>query len=101
MAQKQLNQGQSKARALASFVLGLGFWIPLLNFILGALAIYHGSKALTQIKKEPKKYSGKYFAVSGIVLGVLVYFLYLVGAGMCLFGFKQICDNIGLDFLNK
>ncbi|HLG24978.1 MAG TPA: DUF4190 domain-containing protein [Candidatus Nanoarchaeia archaeon] len=101
MVQKQLKAEKSKARAVSSFVLGLGFWIPLLNFILGALAVYHGMKALRNIKNEPKKYSGKAFAVTGIILGCLVYFLYLVGIGMCLYGFRDVCSNIGLEFLNK
>ena|SRR3989338_3637785 len=90
---------KSKTRAIASFILGLTFWIPLLNLIFGALAIYHGTKSLTHIRNQPNLYTGKWFAVSGIILGVLVYLTYLTGVGMCLLGYKEICKNIGLTFL--
>ncbi len=90
---------KSKATAVASFVLGLFFWIPLINLICGASAIYLGVKALTKIKKDPANYSGKGFAIAGIILGAIVYTTYLIGLGMCLFGFKGICKNIGLLFL--
>jgi len=90
---------KSRATAIASFIFGLFFWIPLINFISGALAIYLGIKSLIKIRKEPSKYFGKGFAVAGITLGALVYVTYLTGLGMCLFGNKEICKNIGLPFL--
>lgn len=90
---------KSKATAVASFILGSFFWIPLINIICGTLAIHLGVKALTKIKKYPMKYSGKLFAVTGIILGLLVYATYLTGLGMCLLGFKEVCNNVGLPFL--
>lgn len=90
---------KSKATAVASFVFGLAFWIPLLNFIFGVLAVYLGLKAISKIKKEPDKYGGKGFAVTGIILGALPIVLYIIGFGMCLLGYKEICKNIGLTFL--
>ena len=90
---------KSKGTAVASFAFGLFFWIPLINLICGALAIYVGVKSLIRIKKEPTNYSGKGFAIAGIILGALVYATYMTGIGMCLFGFKEICKNIGFSFL--
>ena len=90
---------KSKALAITSFILGLMFWIPLLNLIFGALAIYLGFKALGKIKMDSVKYGGKWFAIVGIIFGAIVYVMYFTGVGMCLFGYKEICKNIGLTFL--
>lgn len=90
---------KSKAIAVSSFIFGLAFWIPLLNFIFGALAIFLGIKALSKIKKEHDKYGGKWFALAGIALGSLPIVLYTIGLGLCLVGYKDICKNIGLAFL--
>ena len=90
---------KSKTTAIISFVLGLAFWIPLLNLIFGALAIYIGIKSLIKIRKEPDTYAGKMYAILGIALGAIVYLTYITGLGMCLFGYKSICNNIGLSFL--
>ena len=90
---------KSRGTAIASLIFGLFFWIPLINFISGALAIFFGVKSLIKIRKEPGKYDGKRFAITGIILGALVYVTYLTGLGMCLFGFKEVCKNFGLSFL--
>ena len=90
---------KSKGIAVASFVLGLFFWIPLINLICGALAIYLGTKSIKKIRQNPKQFGGKWFAILGIILGALVYTTYLTGIGMCLLGFKEVCKNIGLSFL--
>ena len=90
---------KSRGTAVASSIFGLFFWIPLINLISGALAIYLGVKSLIKIRRDPSKYYGKGFAITGIILGALVYVTYLIGLGMCLFGFKEICKNIGLSFL--
>ena len=90
---------KSKATAIASFAFGLAFWIPLLNLICGALAIYLGIKSLVKIKKEPGKYGGKWLAIIGIILGAIVYVTYIIGLGMCTSGIKPICGNIGMKFL--
>ncbi len=87
--------------AVTSFIFGLGFWIPLLNFILGGLAIYMGIRSMILIRNNPGKYRGKVLAILGIIFGALVYFTYIVGAGMCLYGYKTICSNIGLSFLTR
>lgn len=94
------NDKKSKTSALAAFAFGITFWIPLLNLIFGAFAVYFGYKSITKIKQEPDKYSGKWFAVTGLVLGLLVYLFYLTGVGMCFAGYKEICKNIGLTFLD-
>ena len=90
---------KSKATAVVSFILGLLFWIPLLNIFFGALAVFLGIKSLMKIKKDPKKYGGKWFAVTGILLGLLPIILSMIGLGMCLTGYKDICKNMGIDFL--
>lgn len=92
-------QKKSKAMALASFIFALFFWIPLLNMIFGALSIYLGVSALKKIKKEPQLYSGKWYAIIAITLSALVYVLYFTGVGICIYGNKAICMNIGLEFL--
>lgn len=92
------DRSKLKAMSITSFAFGMGFWIPLLNLISGLLAIYIGAKALRKIKKDAS-YGGKWFAIIGVILGVLIYLTYITGVGMCLFGYKEICKNIGLTFL--
>ena len=91
---------KSNLGAIISFICGLTFWIPILNLIFGIGAIYFGVLSLVNIKKEPEKYAGKWLAVSGLTLGVLVWATYLTGVGMCLSGNKSICSSIGLKFLS-
>lgn len=90
---------KSKATAITSFAFGLVFWIPLINIIFGALAIFLGTKALSKIRKEPSKYGGKGFAIAGIILGTLPIIFYIIGSIICLIGYKAVCKGIGLTFL--
>lgn len=89
---------KSKSAAIASFIFGLAFWIPLLNLIFGIIAVVLGLKALAEIKKEPRLYEGKWFAVAGIFLGALPLVILLIGAGMCLAGYDDVCKNIGFAY---
>jgi uncharacterized membrane protein HdeD (DUF308 family) len=57
--------------AKLSFVLGLGFWIPLLNFPFSILAIITGIAALKLAHKHPERYGGRTYAVIGIILGTI------------------------------
>ena len=91
--------GKSKGTAVAAFVFGLFFWIPLINLICGALAVYLGIKSIKKIRQNPKQFGGTWFAILGIILGALVYATYSTGIAMCLLGFKEICKNAGLSFL--
>jgi len=59
--------------AIASFILGLFFWMWLFNFFLGAAAVYLGMKGLRRIRDEGLK-SGRNFALAGIVLGTLPFY---------------------------
>ena len=92
-------QKKSRAMAITSFVFSLFFWVPLLNLFFGALSIYLGIKSIRKIKKEPNLYGGRWLAIIGITLSVIVYITYFTGVGMCLSGYRQICSNIGLEFL--
>lgn len=94
-----VDKQKSKSMALTSYVFGLFTWIPLLNLIFGVLAIYLGLKVMGKIKKDPAKYGGKWFAIIGIILGIIVYINYFTGLGMCIYGIKSICNAIGLTFL--
>ncbi|MFC1768191.1 DUF4190 domain-containing protein [Nanoarchaeota archaeon] len=72
---------KNKVRAKTSFILGLFFFVPLFNLILGVFAIYNGFKALREIKKKPEVYGGKWYAITGIILGILPLwfgFLYVI-----------------------
>ena len=60
-----------------SLILGLGFWIPLLNIPLSILAIISGIAALRLIHLYPKRYGGRICAVIGIVLGFISIILFL------------------------
>ena len=90
---------KSNLRAIVSFICGLTFWIPILNLVFGIVAIYFAIRALRDIKKDPTKYGGKWLAITGLALGVLVWITYFTGVGMCLSGNKAICSSIGLKFL--
>lgn len=90
---------KSKALAVSSLICGLVFWIPLLNLIFGALAIYLGIKSLNKIKKDPAHYGGKPYAIIGIALGAMVYTTYIIGFGICLSGYKDVCKSVGLAYL--
>ncbi len=90
---------KSKAMAIASFIFGLTFWIPLLNVLFGAIALYLGIKALLNIKRHPEKFGGMAYAIAGIILGTLPIVFSVAGLGLCLYGYKQICANMGLAFL--
>ena len=60
----------SKDSAIASFILALFSWVPLINWVLAPLAVYLGITALIKIKKQPDKYEGRGFAIAGTVIGV-------------------------------
>ena len=90
---------KSQTTALASFIFGLVIFIPLLNLIFAIPAILFGIRAIKKIRSSPEKFGGITFAIVGIALGAFIYITYLTGVGMCLYGFKGICANIGLQFL--
>ena len=93
------DMGKSRLMPMASFLFGLFFWIPLLNLLFGVPALYFGIMALKKINHNPTKCGGKWFAVIGIILAAVVYTTFLIGISMCIFGYKEICGNIGLGFL--
>ena len=54
--------------AKLSLFLGLGFWIPLLNFPLSILSIIFGISALRLAHLYPQRYDGRTYAIIGIIL---------------------------------
>lgn len=95
------DKSKSQAMAIASFIFGLAVFIPLLNLVFAIPAVYLGIASIKRIKQNPQRFGGKWFAVAGIILGMLVYITYITGLGLCLIGLKEICINIGLAFLAK
>ncbi len=57
--------------ALASFICGLFFIIPILGMLTGVAAIILGIIALVMISKRSTELKGNGFAISGIVMGAL------------------------------
>lgn len=55
--------------AVASMILGVFFWFPLLGIIFSILALIFGIIALTRVNKNKEVYGGGGMAISGIVLG--------------------------------
>lgn len=73
--------------AVASFILGLVAFIPLVGVLLGILAIILGIIGIKKIKKGGL--SGKKLAISGIILGVLgIIFTFVIYGSLFYFGFK-------------
>lgn len=64
-----------KGEAIASIVLNLFFWIPVLSILFSSLAIILGIKALIKIKNNPSEYGGKVLAFIGIVWGAAIIIL--------------------------
>ena len=90
-----------RAMAIVSFILSLAFWIPLLNLIFGPLAVITGVASWKAARDKPNEYGGRWLALIGIILGSVPVVFALVGLGMCLTGFKEICINMGLGILAR
>ena len=90
---------KSKALAITSFVFGVISIIPIINYLTTFLAIYFGIKSLKNIRKHPKNYNGKIFAVTGLSLGILTLIFTLTGIVLCLAVFKQICKSMEWTFI--
>lgn len=84
--------------AIMSFGFGLTFWIPLLNLIFTPISLILGIRSVMRIRKEPLKYSGTGFAVTGIILSSIAIIMISSGFGMCVIGYKEICESMGLHF---
>ncbi|MFT4311009.1 MAG: DUF4190 domain-containing protein [Candidatus Woesearchaeota archaeon] len=69
---------KDKSFALASFICGLLIFIPLFNIILGGLALIFGILALKRIQKDPVRYGGSGFAITGVVLGCIAIIFALI-----------------------
>jgi len=72
--------------AIASLILGLLSFIPLVGVLLGIIAVIIGILGVSQIKK--KTLGGRKLAIAGIVLGILgIVFTLVVYGSLYYFGF--------------
>ena len=67
-----MNETKSKKEAVISFILALTAWIPLFNFATAPLSVFYGIKAIKKIRKYPENYSGKGYAIIGIIIGGMI-----------------------------
>lgn len=91
MAKEGKTQVKPKAGlAIASLILGIVSFIPLVGILLGIIAIGLGIAGLVYINKN--NLSGKGFAIAGIILGALgIIFSIALYAALFYFGF--VADN--------
>ncbi|MBI2549693.1 hypothetical protein HYV83_00745 [Candidatus Woesearchaeota archaeon] len=71
-------QKSRSGTAVLSFILSLSFWMPLLNYFICLGAVYFGFKALMDIRDANGKRPGRFFALSGIVLGLVPYYFGII-----------------------
>lgn len=80
--------------AIVSLGLGIGSltigWCCSIGLLLGPAALITGFIALSQIKKDPGKYTGRGLAIGGIATGVVFFVLYV-----CLLAFGILASIIG------
>jgi len=77
--------------AKTAFYLSLGFWVPLFNIVLCTVSVILAWKAINLNIKEPKKYGGRGYAITALVLGgialilTIIYFLeyYVLSSRFC------------------
>lgn len=62
----------SKKDAIISLILALISWIPLFNFVTAPLGVFYGIKAIKKIKTHPENYSGKAYAIIGLIMGGMI-----------------------------
>lgn len=65
----------NKDSAMISVIFALLFWVPWLNWIFCALAAVFGLRALYLIRRHPRQYGGKWYALAGSAVGVGVLIL--------------------------
>ena len=77
-----MNRSENKAEwnrlSILSLILSAGVIIPLLNNLIGVIAVATGIKALMEIR-ESKKEKGKYLAAAAVVIGCLPYWFIFAG----------------------
>ena len=97
MQQFPLNMSPTQTLAVVSLCLGIASitvgWCCYIGFLLSPAALVTGFIALSQIKGDPAKYTGKGLAIGGIAMGgvyivgiILIFILY--GAAILLGGIK-------------
>lgn len=71
---QEMERQRTSGLAIASIVCGIlslvFFWVPLVGFLLGIIAIIFGAVAIRQIGREPNL-GGRGMAVAGLVCGIV------------------------------
>jgi hypothetical protein len=79
---QQLAASPSQTLAVVSLGLGVGSltlgWCCSLGLLLGPAAMISGFIALSQIKKDPDRYTGRGLAIAGIICGSIYIAIYLL-----------------------
>lgn len=75
---KKKHNYQDEFFAKLSFWFGVFSWIPLFNFGLSFAAVFFGIKAIKLQSKYPNKFSGKWYAIIGIVIGATIFISSLI-----------------------
>lgn len=88
-----MNRSADKTLAIASLCLGIGSmtigWCCSSGMLLSPAALITGFLALSYIKKDPNAYTGRGFAIGGIVMGTIflsIYILILLIYGLAVIG---------------
>lgn len=68
-----------KFHAKTAFFLSLGFWIPLFNIGFTLVSIFFAIKSLKLIEKQPKKYVGKGYAITALIISITALVLTIIG----------------------
>jgi len=69
-----MERARTSGLAIASLVCGICslvlFWVPVLGFLLGILAIIFGGVAISQTRRDPDL-RGRGMAIAGLVCGIV------------------------------
>lgn len=78
-----------------SFILSLGFWVPLFNIGLCIASLILAFKALRYEEKEPERYGGRKYAIAAIVISTTILVFSLI------FGITYLYRRISCDTLTN
>ncbi|NQU98308.1 hypothetical protein HQ533_02485 [Candidatus Woesearchaeota archaeon] len=70
---KNTKTKKDRFNAILSFILSLGFWIPLLNIGLSLASLFLAIRALRQINLNPEKYGGMGYAIVALIISLTTF----------------------------